>query len=307
MKADRRDARLTRASLYRTVQEALSVVDDEARRVLGALKEAGTEDPDLNAVYDLHARLFRVLAQARADIKAEFERMGEWALQARLDQGMPLLSFAQVPLDADRFAELVLDVAGLLTESNPALEGQAVPNSPSACLALARQRFAEGQAVDEQADLVPRSARLGNGEGEQSLAEMSVDLALKPYLEWGAEQVLPHVELEYWRRRYCPVCGGTPGLAFLGAESGTRYLLCSRCSSQWPYRRVGCPFCGTRDHTKLCYYLGEDAVYRLYVCRACRRYLKVLDLRKASREVHFPVERITTVGMDVAALQEGYR
>jgi FdhE protein len=98
-----------------------------------------------------------------------------------------------------------------------------------------------------------------------------------------------------------------PGFAFLGEGEGTRYLLCSRCSSQWPYRRVGCPFCGTRDHTKLSYYLSEDEVYRLYVCKACRRYLKVLDLRQAGRQVLFPVERIRTAGMDLAARQAGYR
>jgi FdhE protein len=69
---------------------------------------------------------------------------------------------------------------------------------------------------------------------------------------------------------------------------------------------VGCPSCGTGDHTKLSYYLSEDEAYRLYVCQACRRYLKVIDLRKVGRQVSFPVERVTTVGMDVAARQEGY-
>ena len=132
-------------------------------------------------------------------------------------------------------------------------------------------------------------------------------MALKPYLEWGAARVLPYVELEFWKRGCCPTCGGSPGFAFLGEESGMRYLLCSRCSSQWPYRRVGCPFCATRDHTKLSYYLSEDEEYRLYVCKACRRYLKLLDLRKAGRELVLPVEQISTMGMDVAARQEGYR
>ena len=278
------------------------MVDDEMQQILQALQEAGIEDPDLSATYELHTRLVRVLAQARVDILSrELERVDEAELQARLLRGLPLLAFAQVPLEADRFAELVWNVAGLLTESNPDLQGQSVPGSPAECLALARQRFAEGQAVDRQAN-----AGLEEGEGELTLAQMSVDQALKPYLEWGAERVLPHVEVEYWKRGYCPVCAGTPGFAFLGGELGTRYLLCSRCSCQWPYRRVGCPFCGTDDHTKLSYYLSEDRVYRLYICQACRRYLKVLDRRKVDRQVLFPVERVTTVGMDLAARQEGY-
>jgi FdhE protein len=275
----------------------------ETQRIQQALEEAGIENPDLSAIYDLHARLFQVLAQARDDISpAGLETVDEAALQARLLQGLPLLSFAALPLEADRFAALVSDVASLLAESNPDLKGQSVPDSPAGCLDLARQRFKEGQVIDGDA-----RAELGEAEAEPTLAPMSVDLALKPYLEWGAERVLRHVELVFWKRGYCPACGGMPGFAFLGEGEGTRYLLCSRCCSQWPYRRVGCPFCGTRDHTKLSYYLSEDKAYRLYVCKACRRYLKVLDLRQAGRQVLFPVERIRTAGMDLAARQAGYR
>jgi FdhE protein len=283
------------------------VADVEMKRILQALEAAGTEDPDLGEYYELHTRLFRVLARARAGISAKLEMVDGAALQARLLEGLPLLSFAQLPLEADRYAELVSTVARVLRESNPDLEGQTVPDSPAECLALARQRFEEGQAVDGQANMELTNTGLDKGEGETSLAQMSADLALKPYLEWAAEKVLPHVEMERWRRKYCPVCGGAPDFAFLGEELGTRYLLCSRCSSQWPYSRVGCPFCGTRDHTKLSYYLSEDELYRLYVCQDCRRYLKVLDQRKVGRRVLFPVERVTTVGMDVAAQQEGYR
>ena len=134
-----------------------------------------------------------------------------------------------------------------------------------------------------------------------------MDLALKPYLEWAAEQVLPYVDQQCWRRGCCPVCGGAPDFAMLDAEVGTRYLLCSRCNSQWLYHRLGCPFCETTDHTKLLYYPSEDGVYRLYVCRACRRYLKTIDLRQVGRVVLLPVERVTTVAMDAAAQEKGYR
>jgi FdhE protein len=102
------------------------------------------------------------------------------------------------------------------------------------------------------------------------------------------------------------VCGGAPDLAALEAETGARHLLCSRCNSKWLYPRVKCPFCGTTDHAKLAYYPSEDGVYRLYVCRGCRRYLKTVDLREVQREVLLPVERITTVAMDAAARNEGY-
>lgn len=261
-----------------------------------AVTEAARQNPDLASYYKFQRTLLQILNQTRAEISGTLEMVDEEALQTRLVQGLPLLSFAQLPIEAQRFAELVSTIAQLLRDYDPDL-AEPVPHSPAECLTLAQQRFGEGQAHGEK-----------DGESEEiTLAQMAVDLALKPYLEWAAEQVLPHVDQQRWKRNYCLVCGGAPDFATLDAEVGARYLVCSRCSSQWPYRRLGCPFCETTDHTKIVYYPSEDGIYRLYVCQACRRYLKTIDLRQVGRTVLLPVERVTTVAMDAAAMQEGYR
>jgi FdhE protein len=277
------------------------VDEDHTQRILQALEKAGAKDPDLSAHYEFHRTLFQVLARAKADISATLEMVDGEALQARLVQGLPVLAFDQLPVEAERFAKLVSTVAQVLTEYDAALAEQTVPGSPVECLALARQRFEQGQANEE------RSEGQGEGHGEVNLAQVSVDLALKPYLEWAAEQVLPHLDQGRWKQGYCPVCGGAPDFAFLEEKTGSRYLLCSRCSGQWGYRRLGCPFCGTDEYSKLSYYPGEGGVYRLYVCQECHHYLKTIDLRKVGHRVLFPVERVTTLAMDVAAQKEGYR
>jgi FdhE protein len=276
--------------------------NERDRAILQALEKAGTKDPELSTFYLFHNKLFEMLAQAKGDISATLEMADAEALEARLFQGLPLVSFSQLPVEADRFAGLVSTVAVLLMEYNPDLAEQRVPESSTGCLVLARHRFQEGLVIEGEA-----GKEQTEDAGEGDLSRMSVDLALKPYLEWAAERVLPQVDQERWKRRYCPVCGGAPDFACLDDESGARHLVCSRCSSRWIYRRLECPFCGTNDHTKLSYYLGEDEAYRLYVCNACRRYLKAIDLRKVGYQVLFPVERLKTVGMDVAAQQEGYR
>jgi FdhE protein len=68
---------------------------------------------------------------------------------------------------------------------------------------------------------------------------------------------------------------------------------------------MGCPFCKSQE--KQNYHLSEDKVYRLYVCPSCNRYLKTVDRRELHREVMPLVERLLTVGMDLAAQHEGYR
>lgn len=269
---------------------------ENTQQVIEALAEAGAQNPDLASFYEFHRRVLQLQHQAKAQIAATLEMVDDQALQSRIQQGLPLLSFAQLPLEAERFAALVTTMAQILMGYDPDLEEQTVPGSPAECLTLARQRFEQAQTTGEQSA----------DQDEVTLAQFAVDLALKPYLEWAAEQMLPYVDHERWKRGYCPICGAPPDLATLDEEVGTRRLLCSRCNSQWLYRRIGCPFCDTTDHTRLAYYPGEDEVYRLYVCQECRRYLKTIDLRKATRTVLLPAERITTVAMDAAAREEGY-
>lgn len=265
-----------------------------------ALAEAARREPDLAPYYELHRTLLELQETARGGIATSLEMVDEEALRARMLQGLPLVSFAQLPIEVEHFARLAATIARVLTDYDVNVvdvEESTLPGTPAEWVALAQQRFEEGQAVQEQ----------GEEPEEATLAQASVDRALKPYLEWAAEQVLPYVDPDIWKRGYCPVCGGAPDFATLGEEAGTRHLLCSRCNSQWMYRRVGCPFCGITDHTKISYYPSEDGVYRLYVCQGCRRYLKTIDLRETARTFRLPVERITTVAMDAAAHQEGYR
>ena len=265
--------------------------------ISAALTKAAQQEPNMASYYEFYRTLLELQHKAKDEIAATLEMADEQALLARVQQGLPLLSFAQLPIETTRFAELAEKIAQTLTDYDIEMGERTLPDNAAEWVALAQQRFETGQAIGEQS----------KEPEETTLAHQATDLALKPYLEWAAERVLPHIDQEHWRRSYCPVCGGAPNLATLDEEAGARHLLCSRCDSQWLYRRMGCPFCGITDHTKLMYYSSEDGVYRLYVCQECQRYLKTIDLREADRTVLLPVERITTVAMDAAAQQEGYR
>jgi FdhE protein len=264
--------------------------------MLEALADAAKTDERLSTYYTFQRTLLQELDKAKANLSASLELADEEALQARLAQGLPLVGFAQLPIEERAFAKLVTKIAEILLEYDPDLTSAALPETPSACYALAKQRFEENQA----------NTGSDGDQAQPSLAQTAVDLALRPYLEWAAEQTIRYVDQESWKRDYCPVCAGAPDFAALQTETGARHLLCSRCNSEWLYPRVKCPFCGNADHAKLYYFPSDDQVYRLYVCKACNRYLKTIDLREVERGVLLPVERITTVAMDAAARGEGY-
>jgi FdhE protein len=265
-----------------------------------ALAKAARQEPDLASYYDLHRTLLELQQKAQEEITATLEMANEEALQARVVQGLPLIPFDQLPVEPARLAVLAKEIARVLVDYDVDVEDRTLPTDEE-WITLARQQFEAGQLAEEHKDQ--------DDEPEQAtatLAQMTVAQILRPYLQWTSTQVLPHVDLERWRRGYCPVCGGPPDLATLDGESGARHLICSRCNSEWPYQRLGCPFCGITDHTKVVYYPSEDKVYRLYVCQECQHYLKTIDLREAQHAVLLPVERVTTVAMDAVAQQEGY-
>lgn len=140
-----------------------------------------------------------------------------------------------------------------------------------------------------------------------SLLQFLINQTLRPFLHRYAEAIAPWIDQEKWYQPYCPVCGGLPDFAVLRKPYGARWLLCSRCDFEWPYRRVSCPYCGCEDPEKYQYVPSEDQVYRLYLCDRCHHYLKTLDQREIMEERPLPVERVVTLPMDVAAHQAGYK
>ena len=273
--------------------------EEHARQVLETLEQARTQNPELADFYEFHQKVFRLQHEAQAQITATLEMLDPEVLRARLRQGLPQLSSAQLPLEAESFGRLATEIAQALLQYDPKLAAGTDGLREIDWLSLAGKRFEQGMASEGEEE-APEEAEMG-------LVETAVDLALQPYLEWAAEQVRPHIHQELWKQGYCPVCGGRPDFALLEGEAGARHLLCSRCRSQWLYKRLQCPFCDNTDHTKLLYYPSEDEVYRLYICQVCKHYLKAIDLRQAAHRVILAVEPLLTVAMDLAAQEQGYK
>lgn len=261
-------------------------ISEEDQGLLQALAEAKQKHEELVDFLDFYETLYRLQFEAKGKVAAVEVHNGQ-ARRQRLEDGLPQLTFDQLDVDPAAFKQLVERITDVLIEYNPDWdEGRQKPSAEE-LLSLAETALQSGKMADPS---------LG-------LAALAVSFALPPYLQKAAAVIMPHLDQSLWYRGYCPVCGGLPSLAVLGKERGERYLVCSRCDSQWLYRRTGCPFCGAEV---MDYYPSEDGVYRLYVCDACKSYLKTVDLRNTIREICLPVEHLVTVSMDLAARQEGY-
>lgn len=107
----------------------------------------------------------------------------------------------------------------------------------------------------------------------------------------------------------CPVCDSLPLLAILRPEGdgGKRWLQCSFCLYEWPYRRVLCPWCGETNKDKLPRYTAEECEYvRVEACDTCKHYLKSFDLTVNGHVIPM-VDEIALAALDVWAVEQGFR
>lgn len=110
------------------------------------------------------------------------------------------------------------------------------------------------------------------------------------------------------RTNKCPACGGLPQMAVLypEGEGASRWLLCSFCLREWPFRRVICSWCGEEDKERLPQYSSEEFPHvRVEGCDTCKRYLKAIDLSKNGLAEPL-VDEAATIVLDVWANEHGY-
>lgn len=275
-------------------------VGEQDLQVLRALTAAREKHEELADLLDFYYDLFELQFRVKSGIP-EPEARDELAARWRLEGGIPQLTYDQLGINPVDFEPQVSQVMDVLVRHNPQWEGKQQEHSPEELVALAREIF---ETWDTLTAPRPDADASLDDTGVTPSTMLAVGFAMAPYLQRASETILPELDLELWMQGHCPICGGRPNFAVLGKEGGARELVCSRCNSMWPYSRFGCPLCESKEKQQ--YYPSEDGIYRLYVCPDCNRYLKTMDLREVHREVQPAVERLLTVGMDLAAHQEGY-
>lgn len=134
---------------------------------------------------------------------------------------------------------------------------------------------------------------------------------LQPYGQFiSSVPGLTHANAAGSERR-CPFCGGKPQLGVLqtkeaGAESGNRDLMCAKCLSVWPFRRLVCAHCGEEHPSKLAYFQSttHDHV-RVEACDTCKHYLKGVDLTRLGTAQPL-VDEVAAAPLDLWATEHGY-
>jgi len=283
-------------------QPPVVIEKDKYNKILTKLGEWSQKEGPLPHHIDAYGRLLRLQVEAKSRIAAPGLALDRELVSGRLRQGTPIVSFEDLSLDWPLMQELFRSVALVLAEyagrhltDALGLEGLA---SDVSRLKQATGDWYQGKSL---------STIAAENQVSEGLLAAAIQAALYPFLAVHSEAILKMVDQELWRRRYCPICGGKPDFSFLDKERGARWLLCSRCDTEWLFQRLECPYCGTQSHDALTYFTNKQELYRLYTCKKCQSYIKVIDLRKTSAEVLLPLERIITADLDLQAMEAGYK
>jgi len=112
-----------------------------------------------------------------------------------------------------------------------------------------------------------------------------------------------------WAHGYCPICGAWPAVAEVRGLDGARHLRCRGCGGDWATAWLRCPFCGEHDHTRLGSLVASEGLERekVEVCDHCHGYLKTITTFGPIPAEQVVLQDLATVGLDVAAVERGYR
>ena len=270
--------------------------------IISYLEEKESKEGTLPQLLKFYQKLLRAQSGVEQKLASLLEPgLGSEAISERTEHGLPLIRFDELTFDWPLLGDTFTEVTAIFADY-PELFGELPKRlrEPEASHLLTRKAV---RAWFEGAKLPTTLA--ANDVSEHLLAAI-IHATLKPFLVSHAKTWLGFVDQERWRRGYCPICGGSPDLAFLDKESGARWLLCYRCDTEWLFQRLECPYCGNQDQNALAYFTNDDGYYRLYVCEQCKRYLKAIDLRQAEAGVLLPLERFYTLDLDRQAQGHGY-
>ena len=269
-------------------------------REVRELRELKNAQPDLASAADMQIELLGAQRRVQARVplpSAAFDQRKPDHQECR-----PALQFKEIPIDWSDFRLMIRQTADILRRFET--------------LELSDYERIQGLARDGQiesvvatwyeASMAPARRKSDTRSPERELLDQVLLLAMRPFLSRCAEALLPRLELSDWHLPCCPLCGGEPEFAFIN-PAAERLLICGRCTGQWRFDPITCPYCENKDRNRITSFTSRDGRYRIYACDECRRYLKAFDGRDGSRPALLAVDSVATLPLDAAAIQRGYQ
>jgi FdhE protein len=143
---------------------------------------------------------------------------------------------------------------------------------------------------------------------DPTVLRVTGQMAVLPLLQACARRFASELAGTWWEG-YCPLCGAWPVVAEYTGLERKRRLRCGRCGTGWEIPLLRCVFCDETQHDNLGYLTPEagEQSRKIEVCHTCKGYLKAVTTVRGLAPWAILLDDLTTVPLDVAALERGYR
>jgi hypothetical protein len=274
------------------------------------LRAIAERQPELADAVAMHLELAEMYRRIQGRVPLPWFELSKDDLARHSAEGRPVLRFEDIPIELTDLRLLVRQTADILRRHD-ALE----EDDYQRIQVLGREMTLLAVVGDWYRNSAERHLT-SNGGGrarpaaaqnapEAPVLDQVLTIAMRPYLSRCAEVLQQRAALGDWTHPYCALCGSDPDFAVI-TPSAERHLICSRCTLQWKFEPLTCPFCRNSDRSRITSFATPDGQYRVYACDVCQRYLKAYDGRRASRPVMPVVDGVATLPLDAAAMQRGY-
>lgn len=269
--------------------------------IIETLKKQQKSEGKLPALLEFYMKLLEIQDGIEQKIDVPVPAFTREAVKAHTVSGKPLVGFTELAVDWSLLRLAYKEIAVLFHDYREIFGAL-----PEEITSLTPGRIINKRTVRAWCRGQPIVPSIPANDETQKLLSTIFASAVKPFLAREAVALKPVLDMDNWRRGYCPICGGNPDLSYLTRENGARRLVCSRCDTEWLFQRLECPYCENYDQNKLSFFTDGSGTYRLYVCDQCKRYIKSVDLRQCKEETLLPLERLTTIDLDRQAQEKGY-
>jgi|YelNatPaOPRAMG01_1025707.scaffolds.fasta_scaffold31496_3 FdhE protein len=273
------------------------------KKALITIEQYKNQNPHYGELLSILEEILILREEHRQKLPGIIFPVDERLVKQKLESGFPLVDLSQGDFPVEYALEYFLDLLKIAEKRSPGDTGELA------------QKISSGE-IDFRELLLSHFFNEWSGEEEEEKAEEEatfdlIDLfleeCLRPAFEMVAEKYGALIAQSRWAEGFCPICGKEPKIGEIKDKDGKRYLFCSQCGFEWPYKRIKCPFCGNEEQQSLAYFTVEDDErYRVDVCNECHRYIKIVDFRSTNEEANLDVEDIATLHLDILANEEGY-
>jgi formate dehydrogenase formation protein len=283
-------------------------------REIVELKQIKSDQPELATAVDMQVALVEMQRRVQSRVPLPWFQVDAAWLRDQQLAGRPLVRFRDIPLEWTDFRLTFRQTADILQRFEALDQADyhkivAMGRDGNALEPIVTRWYDVSSGVDgppAPGDGGPAAAKTTRLDpAAPSGLEQVLVLALRPFLARCAEALAERIDLTAWAHGHCPFCGWEPDFAVITPHAERR-LICGRCTGQWGFAPLTCPFCANDERTAITSFATRDGRYRVYACDVCRRYLKAYDARHATRPVMVSVDSIATLPLDAAAIQKGY-